>query len=512
MKNVIELASFSITEASRSLLVTALFCLQSTTTISAATWFVSPGGNDANPGTIDQPFATLQKGHDKASSGDTVYLRGGTYKITSRAESKIGISITKSGTSDAERIYFWAYGDERPVLDFANLTIESNIGAGIRVQGKWLHFKGIEICNVKSQNAANNGLWCNPCTNNIFENMDFHHNQGPGLSIANGNGGLLILNCDAHDNFDAAKNGEDADGFGIHYQTSGDTIVLRGCRAWWNSDDGYDLFEQKYPVVVENCWAYGNGYINEGSGNGANGSGFKMGNPKVAGIRHTISNCVSWKNKNQGFYANHSPGGSNWYNNTSYNNGTQFDMLSDNVLSGNLVHVLRNNVAFPERNRNMQDSDTKSNTWDLNIAPANSDFESVSDAGWMGPRKPDGSLPDIPFLKLKTSSKLIDKGIDVGLPFSGNAPDLGAYEFGATTTATARSFPVGPAAAAISLRADGISVLRIFDLAGRSVFTEGMGTGFRLLTYKSGHAESRVQLNLEAVLPLSSEPLHTSHE
>jgi len=29
---------------------------------------------------------------------------------------------------------------------------------------------------------------------------------------------------------------------------------------------------------------------------------------------------------------------------------------------------------------------------------------------------------------------MIDKGTDVGLPFTGAAPDLGAYEFGATGT------------------------------------------------------------------------------
>ena len=44
------------------------------------------------------------------------------------------------------------------------------------------------------------------------------------------------------------------------------------------------------------------------------------------------------------------------------------------------------------------------------------------------PRQPDGSLP-AGFARLVSGSDLIDKGLDVGLPFNGSAPDLGAYEF-----------------------------------------------------------------------------------
>ena len=59
--------------------------------------------------------------------------------------------------------------------------------------------------------------------------------------------------------------GQNADGFGVHYQTAGATTIVRGCRAWWNSDDGYDLINQEVPVTVENSWAMGNGYANYGT-------------------------------------------------------------------------------------------------------------------------------------------------------------------------------------------------------------------------------------------------------
>ena len=50
--------------------------------------------------------------------------------------------------------------------------------------------------------------------------------------------------------------------------------------------------------------------------------------------------------------------------------------------------------------------------------------------GMLGPRNADGSLPEVDFLKLKKGSRAIDQGEDVGLPFAGKAPDLGAFEYG----------------------------------------------------------------------------------
>ena len=46
----------------------------------------------------------------------------------------------------------------------------------------------------------------------------------------------------------------------------------------------------------------------------------------------------------------------------------------------------------------------------------------------MAPRQADGSLPVNDFARLVARSDLIDKGVDVGLPFAGAAPDLGAFE------------------------------------------------------------------------------------
>jgi hypothetical protein len=46
----------------------------------------------------------------------------------------------------------------------------------------------------------------------------------------------------------------------------------------------------------------------------------------------------------------------------------------------------------------------------------------------MAPRQADGSLPVNDFARLVAGSDLVDKGVGVGLPFTGSAPDLGAFE------------------------------------------------------------------------------------
>jgi MYXO-CTERM domain-containing protein len=425
----------------------------------ATEYYVATTGSDSNAGTIDQPFATFQKGADTAVAGDTVWIRGGTYKITTPKTSGAGIQLSKSGTSDTNRIKYWAYPGETPLFDFTNLQISATgYTFGIVISGNWVHLKGIEECCVPMNTSSNNGF-ASEGTNNIYELLNAHNNSGSGMQIGGGN---QAINCDSHDNYDptsAQGQGQNADGFGVHGQTSGPSTIIRGCRSWWNSDDGYDFINQEVPVTIENSWAMGCGYANYGtySPTSGNGNGFKMGSSKT-GIRHLIQNNVAWKNKANGFYANHSSGGNTWYNNTSFQNGTQYNMLASTwdaagnrtdgvILTGTKMHIMRNNIGYPNKNQYITGYgvDTQFNTWDLNITPKATDFLSITDPSVsgtgqaiettspaLGPRQADGSLPNVDFLKLAAGSQMIDKGTDVGLPYVGTAPDLGAYEYGAT--------------------------------------------------------------------------------
>ena len=49
-----------------------------------SSFYVSTGGNDSNSGSLARPFRTIQRAANVAGSGDTVFVRGGTYRETVR--------------------------------------------------------------------------------------------------------------------------------------------------------------------------------------------------------------------------------------------------------------------------------------------------------------------------------------------------------------------------------------------------------------------------------------------
>jgi len=421
----------------------------------SATYYVAPSGNDNAAGTQAQPYATPAKGQSMAQPGDTVSLRGGTYFFKSSVD-EIGLDLTKSGTS-GKLIHYMAYPGEIPVFDFYGMTAQKRV-KGVNVTGSYLHLKGIEMKGVTQVDALKaHESWCiyvNGGNHNVFETLNLHHHMGPGLFIVEG-ADNLVLNCDSHDNYDAysyagdvLSPGENADGFGFHgRKTTSTGNVFRGCRAWWNADDGYDFIYAATDVLVENCWAWNNGYKAGTTQAAGNGNGFKVGGyglpPTVPDKlpQHTVRFSLAFNNRAAGFYQNHHPVSNFYYNNTSFNNkAANFNLLGYGLSNADdkaSLGILRNNVAFQGTALSNATSgngvDAKSNSWNLSLTVSNNDFQSVDTNGVGGPRQADGGLPHIPFLKLKSGSALIDKGVDIQLPFTGSAPDLGADEYGAPT-------------------------------------------------------------------------------
>ena len=138
-----------------------------------------------------------------------------------------------------------------------------------------------------------------------------------------------------------------------------------------------------------------------------------------------LVNTVAFSNLGgNGFEDNNNVGGITFYNCVSYNNPKAgFEAI--NVSS----HVLKNNISYKNGKPDniLAGSDVSNNSWN-GLTVADADFASLDDSIITGPRNADGSLPATNFLKLNPSSGLIDKGVNVGLPFQGAAPDLGAFE------------------------------------------------------------------------------------
>lgn len=94
----------------------------------AQPYFASPTGSDLNAGTLDQPFATLQRAQRAARNkpGDVI-LRGGTYYLSA----PLVLSSQDSGSKDAP-VAFRNYPGEQAV-----------ISGGVRLARlQWRHCRG----------------------------------------------------------------------------------------------------------------------------------------------------------------------------------------------------------------------------------------------------------------------------------------------------------------------------------------------------------------------------------
>jgi hypothetical protein len=256
----------------------------------AATYYVAPGGNDVNPGTKELPFLTIQKAQSMVSAGDTVFVRGGFYQMQEsqiHSYSRIQAYVTlldKSGT-EGHPIHYWAYPGEKPVFDFSGVKPSNYRVHAFEVTGSWLHLKGLEVVGVQVPvvNANTQSICFSNAggSNNIYEQLSMHDGQGIGFYLTSGSNNL-ILNCDAYQNYDytsqagGGRNGGNVDGFGNHPAQGSVNNIFRGCRAWFNSDDGYDCISAWESTVFENCWAFYNGY-SPGFISRADGNGFKAG-------------------------------------------------------------------------------------------------------------------------------------------------------------------------------------------------------------------------------------------
>ncbi len=429
------------------------------------------------------------------AAGDTIYMRGGTYTYTQTQ------NLAKSGTAtDTIRIY--AFPGEQPMLSWATWAPSNGdrgAARGLYVTGDYYHIKGLDIGY-----APDNGMKLEGCHNKI-EMCAFHHNGDTGLQVglksnaANDGSKVaynLILNCDAYRNADPGTNYENADGFACKlYPGKGNKFY--GCRSWENVDDGWDLYETEYLIELNNCWTWHNGdptLWGFTSFNG-DGNGFKLGGAGIAG-GHLVINCVAFNNQEQfsrGFHQNNNGSGITVYNCTAWGNTVNFGF--NDAVTVSIPHVLKNNIGFdffphPKQSgasnaRLLAGTVEARNSWDAETAVTitKADFVSLDENDAKAARQANGSLPKNGFAKLKSTSVAIDKGVDVGLPFIGPAPDLGAYEYDPATRiifgqSTAMQYaldqnfpnPFNPSTViTYQLPQNGFVSLKVFDVLGNEI-------------------------------------------
>lgn len=473
-------------------------CLLASMEVSAKDYYLAPGGT-GNGMTIDKPFGDPIKAFAALKAGDVLYVRGGTYYLSQT------IKVNQTGTAD-KRICVFAYpGDtERPVFDFSgqprSTSTEAASYRGVmhNIGANYWHYRGLDFCHAADNGMKLEGSYC------VVELCRFYGNEDTGLQQGFGKDSKgnntrntefkygrynIIVNCDAFDNHDPWTNGGNADGFAIKLYP-GPGNEFHGCRAWHNSDDGWDLYYTVFPIVVDNCWVLNNGFDK------GNANGFKMGGCKQGGTStgaHVFKNCIAAFHAKKGFDQNHHREGSYLINDLSFGNGINYGYNMEKPDYGNWV--LRNCVGFAYGSQKMErnsaftiapdidyctwttldhtnpmgeKASSNGTSYSKTIGNYASEYEDLSYETAIGDRQENGELP-LKFGRLKAGSKLIDtatpitdfKTIDahktayeyadnapqnwsvtLNIPYVGKAPDYGPYEFGGNDNAYTLQMPV----------------------------------------------------------------------
>ena len=448
------------------------------------TFWCSPDGNDLTAdGSQEKPFYSLQRAANLAGPGDTIIMLAGTYVYDAR------IDISNCGTK--EKLITLKCAEGRAVLDFSAMPYHKhsdNPQQGIRLTASYWHFYHIDICNASDnglliERESKEGFPENQAHDNIIEACNFYKNGDTGLQIKNLGAFNKIVNCDSYLNCDEGEG--DADGFAPKLSV-GDGNYFYGCRAWLNSDDGWDVFYKKDSgqkdnvcVILENCISYKNGFLDlDKIAEDGNGNGFKCGSNQGA-MNVYMNRCMAICNKAKGFDQNHNAGDIIMNNCTgmtlkSISDKTYSYRIYEEIASDHEVRLtnciaINDNDATDKRDKqgNVKDSEHgkygEFGRFEVDesldgLSIVNCEFQKADPTQFLdvtnheeliAARQADDELPVTTFAHLTDGSFLIDAGIAVsasdyrgisvaGISYAGTAPDLGAYEHGNVTTGIGR--------------------------------------------------------------------------
>ena len=179
MRSVIPnlILSSSLTDIMKKILLT-LLAIVCAMTLSARDIYVATTGSDSNAGTLEAPYATIQKAFNVAAAGDNIIIRGGTYTTASHQYANQFMQ-NKSGIEGAP-ITIKAYEGETPILDGTNCPAYDPSMAVIMM---W-DVNYIVIDGLTIQNGTRSGMhFVGQCENITVKNCTVKDCTAPGIGF-----------------------------------------------------------------------------------------------------------------------------------------------------------------------------------------------------------------------------------------------------------------------------------------------------------------------------------------
>jgi parallel beta-helix repeat protein len=368
-------------------------------------YYVAVNGSDSTDGSLTSPWATLNHAIGEAGPGDTIMMREGVYETN-----EVWINRARGlGGSEGQYLTIKSYpGEIASVGGTRRIILEADY---VRIEG--LHFR--LPYRISGRGEGNQIL------NNTFQGPQPSYGaieygginsliQGNRIEITSGSGSLHHGIYLHYGTGDIVRNNyvSGASGYGIHV---------------------YD--ENKYGGSMpryENILIEGNFVTNANSSciilSAGESTSLAVEMDGVIVRRNIVTNCSDGITvRYYGQIRN-----IDIYNNTVYDNRSNGISVSaydvDDV-------TIKNNILSSNGNRQISISSSLTHlvvSHNLYHQPesigsgANDDAPVFGDPLFVNPSAGD--------FHLQANSPAIDAGVDVGLPYSGAAPDIGAYEYG----------------------------------------------------------------------------------
>lgn len=450
---------------------------------SGRTFYVSadaPNASDENSGlsptyqgNTEGPWATIQHATSTMVAGDTACIRAGTYFES-------GITFAHSGTSGSP-ISLIACDDKQVVIDgskatskssgiefltgqghyaLQGLTIRSMPRSGISTHDDTREvYRDITIRDCILHDNGLSGIRLAAVDGFLVENVETYANGYYGLDVISSHGGdLSPSNGLVTDSSFHHHTGREGHGLAIN---QGHDIAVSDCVAYHNTIHGFDVSdwpkrgELSHDITFERNASYDNGV-----------AGFAINSDSHHVVYHknlAWQNGADWAEQgtSSGFLCYEGCWHVAYYHNVSAANTDAGFAVTDDYAAysqpEDSLIVLKNNIAY----------DNGRPEWEVRLAllVEGKAWQVVAEHNnWYAPVQPDaivvainlvgedgllysasqinegafqeGNLsvdpsfaaPETGDFRLSPDSPLIDAGVDIGEPYCGNAPDIGAGE------------------------------------------------------------------------------------